>query len=59
MTKYSRYGSELPAACSVAKGSSEPSRAGQSVIEVIVAVSLMVIIAGSSVIAVLGSFKTS
>lgn len=33
--------------------------AGQSVIEVIVAVSLMVIIAASSVIAVLGSFKTS
>jgi len=32
---------------------------GQSIIEVIVAVSLMIIIAGSSVIAVLGSLKTS
>jgi len=35
------------------------SSKGQSIIEVIVAVSLMIIIAGSSVIAVLGSFNTS
>ncbi len=35
------------------------SSKGQSIIEVIVAVSLMIIIAGSSVIAILGSFHTS